>query len=146
MALVETELRGGNGASLRSTSSEPSLGELFSDLARQTGTLVKKEIELARVEMTDKAIDAGKKAAMVAGGGVVCAVSGLLFLAALVFGLAEFMPLWLSALLVGVLVAIVGTVFVLYGVRALKKFDPVPRQTIETVKETKLWAEQQMAR
>ena len=88
MAIVETEL-GRDGAPLRDVEpEEPSLGELFSDLARQTGVLVKKEIELAKVEMTDKAVDAGKKAAMVAGGGVVCAVSGLLFVVALVAGLA----------------------------------------------------------
>lgn len=125
---------------------EPSLGALFGDLAKQTGTLVRKEIELAKVEMTEKAADAGKKIAFVAGGGIACALAGLVLLAALILGLANFMPLWASALLVGLVMAVVGIGVVSWGVSALKKFDPVPRATIQTVKETKLWAEQQMAR
>lgn len=125
---------------------EPTLGVLFADLARQTGTLVRKEIELAKVEMTDKAADASKKVVAIAGGALACAVAGLLLLAALVLGLANFMPLWVSALLVGIVVAAIGIGFAFWGIQALKKFDPVPRQTIEAVKETKLWAEQQMAR
>ena len=126
--------------------SEPSLGTLFADLAKQTGTLVRKEIELAQVEMTGKVADAGKKVVVVAGGGIACALAGMVLLAALILGLANFMPLWASALLVGLVMAVIGIGVVFWGVSALKKFDPVPRATIQTVKETKLWAAQQMAR
>jgi hypothetical protein len=125
---------------------EPSLATLFGDLARQTGTLVRKEVELAQVEMTAKATDAAKKAIVVAGGGIACAIAALVLLGALVLGLGTFMPLWVSALIVGLVVAFIGIGVAFWGLNALKRFDPVPRATIQTVKETKLWAEQQMAR
>ena len=56
---------------MQPTKDDRSLGELFSDLARETGDLVKKEVTLARVEMTQKVTKLGKDAAMLAVGGMV---------------------------------------------------------------------------
>lgn len=122
------------------------LGELFAELAGETGTLVRKEIELAKTEMSIKATIALKHVALVAVGGVICLAGGLALLAAAVLALGTLIPLWLSALTVGVLVAGLGGALALGGLSALKKVDPAPRQTIQTLKENQRWVREQAAR
>jgi hypothetical protein len=56
------------------------------------------------------------------------------------------MPIWLSALLVGVVVAGIGYVLMQKGISALKEMNPAPRRTIETLKEDKEWLKQQVTR
>lgn len=125
---------------------EPSLGALFGDLARETGTLVRKEVELAKVEMTNKAKIAGRDAALIAIGGVVAIMGAFALLAALILGLGEVMPLWASALLVGAIVAAAGGAIAFYGIQALKRLDATPRETIQTLQEEKRWLREQMSR
>ncbi len=122
------------------------LGELFSELAAETGTLVRKEVELARVEMTAKATSALKDIALIVLGGAIAFCGGLALLAAVILALGTLIPLWLSALIVGVLVAGIGGAFALSGVAALKRADLTPRQTIQTLKENQQWVKEQAAR
>jgi hypothetical protein len=125
---------------------QPSLGQLFSELARDTGTLVRKEVELAKVEMTTKAKVAGRDAALVAAGGAIAVVGGLALVAALILVIGTAIPLWASALLVGAMVSTTGAVLVVMGLRAFKELDPKPRETIETLQEDKQWLRQQVSR
>ena len=122
------------------------LGELFSELAHETGTLVRKEVELAKTEMTGKAKVAAKDAAAIAVGGVVGLAGGLFLLGALVLALGTLIPLWVSALLVGGIVTAIGVTMALRGMRALKHIDPAPQQTIRTLQEDRQWAREQMSR
>jgi formylmethanofuran dehydrogenase subunit B len=48
------------------TRDERSIGDLFSELANETGTLIRQEVSLAQAEMTKKATEAGKNAASIA--------------------------------------------------------------------------------
>jgi len=123
---------------------ERSLGELFSELSRQTSTLVRHEVSLARVEMAQKATEVGKDLGFLAVGGAVAYAGFLAIVAAIIIALAAFIPWWLSALLVGLVIAGIGYVLVQRGLSALKKQDMAPKQTIETVKEDTEWAKQQM--
>lgn len=122
------------------------LGELFSELAQQTATLVRHEVELAKVEMAAKAKAAGYDVAQIAVGGIVAYFGALALLAAVVFGLAEVMPLWASALVVGLAILAVGGVLAFFGVRALQRLDPAPRQTLRTLQENKQWLREQVSR
>jgi hypothetical protein len=122
------------------------LGELFSELASETGTLIRKEVELAKTEMTDKAKVAGRNAASVAVGGVVAFMGGLALLAGLILALGMLIPLWVSALLVGAVVAGIGGALVMKGMTSFKRIDPVPRETVRTLEEDKRWARQQLSR
>jgi hypothetical protein len=129
------------------TAPEPRpLGELFSELAQETGTLVRKEVELARVEMTAKATTALKDIAFIVVGGAIAFAGGLALLAAVILGLGTLIPMWLSALIVGVLVAGLGGALAIGGVAALKRADLTPRQTIQTLKENQQWVREQAAR
>lgn len=119
---------------------ERSLGELFAELSRETGQLVRKEVELATTEMTAKAKVAGGHAATVAAGGALVHAGLLVLLAALVIGLAQLgVSPWLSALIVAVLTMIVGYVLVNSGLTRLRQTSVAPTQTIETMKETASW-------
>jgi len=115
-----------------------SLGELLAELTQEITTLVRQEITLARVEMTDKAANVGKQLGMLAAGGALAYSGVLAIVAALIILVAQAgLPLWASALIVGVVVAGVGGFLVKKGIDAIKSQDLVPRQTLETLKDLK---------
>jgi hypothetical protein len=123
---------------------ERSIGELFADLARETSTLVRQEVQLAKTELTQKATFLAKNAVFIAIGGLVAYAGFVVLLVGLAFLLNQIgLPLWLAALLVGLVVAGVGGFMALKGLKGLKEADPVPHQTVETVKEDVRWAKEQ---
>ena len=123
---------------------ERSLGELFADLSRETTTLVRQEVELAKTEMTQKASRVLKNVGFLAIGGAVAYAGFLAIIAAVIILLAAILPWWLSALLVGIVIAATGGFLIWKGLDALKKEDLVPRQTIESLKEDQEWAKEQV--
>jgi xanthine/uracil permease len=128
---------------MEQTRDSRSLGELFADLSRETTTLVRQEIDLAKTEMTHKATRVGKDVGFLAVGGAVIYAGFLATMAALILVLGHWVPWWLSALVVGGIVAGVGYGLVQKGLAALKHEDVAPRETLETVKENVEWAKEQ---
>jgi uncharacterized membrane protein YqjE len=122
------------------TTQEKSIGDLFGDLARELGTLVRQEIQLAKVEMSAKAAQAGRDAGMVAVGGTLAHAGLLAVIAGIILALGTIVPLWISALFVGLIVLAVGAVVVRSRTQAMKRIDSAPRQTLETLKEDAQWA------
>ncbi len=121
-----------------------SLGELFSALAADTGTLVRQEVELAKTEMTQKATRVGKDIGFLLAGGAVAYAGFLAILAAIAIGLGQLgLPWWVATLLVGLVVAGVGGFLVMRGVSALRQETALPQQTIDTLKEDAEWAKAQ---
>ena len=119
------------------------LGELFSELAQETSALVRQEVILAKTEMGQKASRAGRHVGVLAAGGAVAYAGLLAILAAVIVLLDNVMPLWLSALLVGIVVAVVGYILVRRAIDALKREDFAPRETMQTLKEDQQWAKDQ---
>jgi uncharacterized membrane protein YqjE len=114
---------------------QKSVGELLADLSRETTTLVREELRLAKLEMSEKATQLGRNLGSLAAGGAVAYAGFLVLLAAVVFMLFEAgMKLWLSALLVGVIVGGVGAFLVWKGLQALKSADLAPHESIEALK------------
>jgi hypothetical protein len=93
--------------------------------------------------MSEKASRAGKHVGFLAAGGAVAYAGLLAILAAVIILLNDVMPLWLAALLVGLVVAAVGYFLVRKGLDALKREDFTPTQTMETLKEDQQWAKDQ---
>jgi hypothetical protein len=121
-----------------------SLGELFADLSHETTTLVHQEVDLAKTEMSQKAAQAGKDVGFLAAGGAILYAGLLALIAALVIGLGQAgPPWWLSALVVGLIVASVGGFLVQRGLDNLKHESLVPHQTVESLKEDAQWAKEQ---
>jgi uncharacterized membrane protein YqjE len=120
---------------------EQSMGELFKQLSDELSTLVRQELRLAQAEMTEKGKRAGIGAGMFGGAGVVGFVALLTLTACVIAALSTAMPVWLAALIVTVVYAIVAGVLALTGKQRLAEASPpVPEQTAETVKEDVQWA------
>jgi uncharacterized membrane protein YqjE len=124
--------------------SEQSVGELLSALAHETGVLVRQEVKLASSEMTAKTVTVGRALGMIGVGGAFAHAGLLALMAALFVGLARVIPLWLSALVVGVVILGVGYALVQKGLSALKHLDPVPQQTMSTLKDDRHWVKEQV--
>jgi len=121
------------------TKEDRSLGELFTELAADTGTLVRQEVALAQAEITHKVTKAGKNVGSLVVGGAVAYLAVMSLTAAIIIGLAAFMPAWLSALIVAVIFGAVSFFLISPALAELKKTDPMPRETIETLKEDAQW-------
>jgi uncharacterized membrane protein YqjE len=120
-----------------------SIGELIAELSRETTTLVRQELQLAKAEMSQKASRAGKNVGFLVVGGVVAYTGLLAIIAAVIIVLGNVIALWLSALVVGAVIAAVGLVLVIKGVNTLRQEDPTPQETIETLKEDREWLRDQ---
>jgi len=123
---------------------ERSLGDLFADLSRETQILLRQEMELAKTEISRKASQAGKASASLAIGSFIAYAGFLAIVAAIIIGLAALIPAWLSALIVGLVVVGIGYFFIQKGLNDLKPQELVPKQTIESLKETTTWAQDQI--
>jgi uncharacterized membrane protein YqjE len=121
-----------------------STGDLVKQLSEQTTTLVRKEIELAKVELTEKGKVAGKGAGMFGGAGVV-GLLALGTLTAMILALLDkAVDFWIAALIVTVVYGAIAAVLAMSGRDRIKEATPpAPEQTVETVKEDVQWAKSQ---
>jgi hypothetical protein len=119
---------------------DASIGELLGRLAKDSGTLVRQEIALARAELKQKARAAGPAAGMFGAAYVIGMLAATALTAGIVLLLARVMPAWLAATIVAVIYAIVAAVLVRQGQRQLREaMPPIPEQTVETIKEDVEW-------
>lgn len=126
------------------TKAERSLGDLFAELSRETGTLVRKELELAQVEVGQKLSRAGRHAALIGTGGVIAHAGALALVAAMVLLLVVAgVPAWAAALIVAVVLVAAGGLLVRSGLAAMRADDLAPKETIQTLKEGAAWVKQQ---
>lgn len=136
-----TAAPGGHERDSKPAGADESFGQLLKELAEDTSTLVKQEIMLAKVELTETAKIAGKGAGMLAGAAVFALATLGALTAFLIIVLDIVMDLWVAALIVTILWAIVALVLAQAGRSQLKKATPlIPEQTVETVKEDVQWA------
>jgi hypothetical protein len=124
----------------KTTTNDASLGELVGQATKELSTLLRKEVELAKAELSTEVAKAGKGAGMFGGAGVT-GMYALTFLSlAAMFGLGAFLPLGWAALIVGVLYLGVTAFLALTGKKAFASFSPKPERTIKTLKEDAEWA------
>lgn len=120
------------------------LGDLFSDLAADMSNLVRQEVALAKLEITQKAKFLGRNVAYLVIGGAVAYAGLLAVVAAIIMLLAKVMPHWGSALLVGIVVAGIAWLLIGKALTALQQADLTPKDTVETLKEDATWVKQQI--
>jgi Putative Actinobacterial Holin-X, holin superfamily III len=120
---------------------EQPLGEVARDLTRDLSLLVRQEVDLAKAEMAEKGRVAAPGLGMIGGAGVVGLMAAGALTASLILVLSIFLPEWLSALIVGAVLAAVAYGLAKQGKERVEEAGtPVPEQTIETVKEDVEWA------
>jgi hypothetical protein len=122
------------------TKSDASLGELVGQASKELSTLFRKEVELAKTELSGEIAKAGKGAGMFGGAGVVALYGvGFLMLAGM-FWLGTVMPLGFAALIVAGVCLLGAGALALTGKRAMRTLSPKPERTIRTLKEDVQWA------
>ena len=122
------------------------LGELLSDMSGKVQDLLRKEVELAKLETKEQVSRAGKAGAMFGAAGATGFVALLLLSFAAAWGLAETIPVGLAFLAVGLLYAVVAGILATQGKRKLRDFSPVPEQTLKTLRDDVEVAKESLSR
>lgn len=115
---------------------DPSTGELVSQLSSEISQLVRDELQLAKVEVTGKAKEAGVGAGMFGAAGVLALYGGGVVVATIILVLALVMDAWLAALIVGVVLLAGAGVAALMGKKHVSQAaPPVPTRAMAGVRE-----------
>jgi hypothetical protein len=122
-----------------------SIGELFGQLSQDMTLLVRQEIALARAELGEKVTRARRDMVALLTGGMIAYVGGLALVAAVILFLDQVVGLdaWLSALIVGAILAVAGYVMLRRGMEDLGRIEPTPERTVETLRDDVQWAKEQ---
>ena len=116
--------------------SEPTLGALVHDMTQQLSTLVRDEIRLAQVEMTEKGKRVGVGIGLFSAAGILGLFGFGVLLTTVILALALVMPGWLAALIVAVVLFAAAGVAALQGKSNVAKATPVkPEKAIDGLKE-----------
>ena len=124
---------------------ESDLGDLFGELSDDARVMLHRDVALARAELRRSARHAR-------GTGVGFGAAALLghlalgaFTVAAALGLSEVVHPALAFLIVGLLLAAAAGIALALGRKHLEALDPVPRETIENVKEDLAWLRARMS-
>ena len=117
-----------------------SLGELFSDLSQQTADLIRQEMRLAKVELSEKLSDVGKQAMMIGvavafGLAAVVTIAAAITLLLIEIGVVA----WLAAAITAAVMGLTAYLLAQSGISALRKRSIAPVETIHSLKETTQW-------
>jgi Putative Actinobacterial Holin-X, holin superfamily III len=114
---------------------DPSAAELVKQVSEQTQRLIRQELALARLELSDKVKHAGIGAGLLAGAALVAILGVATIVAMLVLALATALDDWLAALIVAAgLLALAGALALAGKGRLARATPAAPEQTIESVK------------
>jgi len=130
---------------MATSTSSRSIPDILSDLLGQFTTLVRKEGELARTEMSEKV-------GQVAAGLVLVVIGAVLLMPALVVLLEAAVAALeragvappLAALIVGGAVLLIGLILLMVGINRIKAENLLPRKTINQLQEDASMAKRQV--
>lgn len=113
---------------------EPSVGELMTQLSAQTSRLVRDEMHLAQREIKDSLRHAAKGAGLLSAAGVLAFLGAGTLIAAAVAGLATVLPVWAAALIVAVVLLLAAAVAGAVSRRETDEVTPPAPRTVADVK------------
>jgi hypothetical protein len=117
-------------------------GDVVEDLLRNLQEIVRAEVRLAKSEIQKEAEKARVAAALI-GVGAVLGLSALaMVLVAAVAALAEIMPVWAAALVMGVVLVAGAGVLLSMGIKRLRDVNAVPQRTMDHLKGDIQWVKQ----
>ena len=121
--------------------SQSSVGQLIGEVTSDLSTLMRQELELAKAEMKTEAAKAAKGAGMLGGAGYAGHLTILFLSLTLMWALGDLWdkPAW-GALVVALIWGVVAAVLYSKGREQMKRVNPKPEQTVETLKEDVQWA------
>ncbi|MFL6154355.1 MAG: phage holin family protein [Ornithinibacter sp.] len=116
-------------------SDEP-IGALVHRLSEQIPELVRSELRLAQVELTEKGKRAGIGIGMFSGAGLLALFGLGTLIATAILALDLVLPAWLAALIVALVILAIAGVLALIGKKEVQQATPAaPERTIASVKE-----------
>lgn len=133
------------GAPALNTTQTPesrSLSEIVQDILTDIQNIIRAEVRLARTELNEKAQKIRLAAGLFGAAAVLGLMGAFCLLAASVAALELVMPFWLSALVMGIALVALGAGAYIAARNRFVRIDPVPRHTLDTVKEDIEWAKQ----
>jgi len=111
-------------------------GDLVKDLSNQVSTLMRQELELAKVELSSKGKKAGIGAGLLGGAGLTALYGVGALVVAAIAALSVALPVWASALIIAGALFLLAAMLGIPGAISTKKaVPPMPEQTVETVRE-----------
>lgn len=129
---------------------ERSLGSLLRDLTTETSTLVRNEVNLAKAEISEKISQVTNSLIALVVGAIIAFAGVLKLLDAAVFGIATLLDpvtggeLWLAALIVGAVVAIIGYAMISRGRKNLRPESLAPHRTVDQLRRDQEFAKEQV--
>jgi Putative Actinobacterial Holin-X, holin superfamily III len=130
-----------------------SLGSLFAALSRQLSTLFRRELALARAELSEKVREAGSGLALLAAGGMIILIGLFFIVQAVVFGIVALLDIWLPAeiavwlgpLLVGLTAVLVGWALLSSGRGKLSAETLAMQRTADSLREDTALAKEHLS-
>lgn len=113
------------------------IAQLLGDLIESVNKLIHQELELIRVETTEKAREALMGVIGILGGMMVALAALLILVQAVVMALSNYMPPEIAALIVGVVLAVIAFLLVRAGRAALDAKNLSLTKTAESLKRDK---------
>jgi hypothetical protein len=121
-----------------------SIATLLSDLASDTILLIRQEVALLKAELHEKLGRVGQGAGALGAGALIGFSGWLVLLAAAVLGLAEAVPAWLAALIVGLVVLIIAAALLWFGKSRFEAKSLTPDRTLRSLREDQAWLQERL--
>ena len=115
------------GAKPEERAGRESLGQLLSEVSRDISRLFRQEIELAKAELRDSAVKAGRGAGLLGGAGVAAHFALLFVSIAVWWSLGLVIGHGWSALIIAVIYAIAAAILALAGRNQLREVRGLPQ-------------------
>jgi len=125
----------------------PPLGALLRDLAEGSSSLIRQELRLVRLELTEMLGAMATGAALIVSGSVFLLLGGLSLLTGLILlGADQWLRdrYWLAALIVFAIAGALALYFASRGMALLSPKRLAPEQTVATLKEDTAWLKQRL--
>jgi len=121
--------------------SEQGVTKLVSGIIDDAQELFKTQLELFKLEIKSDVTKTKDAAIMLIAGMLVALVGGVLLCTMLVYLLHELvnLPLWVSYLIVGGIMAAIGAATSFAGIKKFESFNPLPEKSVEALKENLQW-------
>ena len=121
---------------------ERSVSDVFEDILRNLQEMVRSEIRLAKVEIGAELKRTVSSGVWIAAGGVAAISAWIFILWTVTYALATQMSMWAAALVVAVVTAAGAVALIMTGLRRATHLHPIPKRTVESVKENLEWMKQ----
>lgn len=124
---------------------EPSISQLIGDIVADAQHVIRKELELAKVEIESIGRTALRSVRTMAAGVSIAGAGGLLLLFMVVHLVTNMtaLDLWISYAIVGGAAVVLGGIMLAAGRARMRNLDLVPRETADALRKDVEWIREQ---